>query len=409
VLTIPVLQVLFGVLSDRFGRKWPLVANLLLCATVQLGTSFVQTFRQFLAVRTLFGIAMGGVWGLASSTALENLPVEARGLASGVLQQGYAVGYLISAVLNLFLVPKTHYSWRVLFWCTAGISSFAATIRALIPESEVFLRAKAQDRALGDSTGKKTKVFIHQVGAMLRVHWRLCIYAILLMAGFNFLSHGSQDLYPTYLKTGKGFDNHHAIVATIIGNVGAITGGAIAGSISQHIGRRLTIILFVMLSGVFIPLWILPSGFNALSAGAFCVQFGVQGAWGVIPIQLAEMSPPGFRATFPGVAYQIGNMISAASAQIEAVGGQHLKTTIIKNGKPTVVPDYAKVQGMLLGGIATFVIFITVIGPENHGSNFEQQKTAFEEGGPTKKGQPHDEEKFPGLVETRSEEINDKL
>jgi SHS family lactate transporter-like MFS transporter len=139
-------------------------------------------------------------------------------------------------------------------------------------------------------------------------------------------------LYPTYLKTGKGFDNHHAIVATIIGNIGAITcvsrlylprahliissslnsGGAIAGSISQHIGRRLTIILFVLLSGVFIPLWILPSGFSALAAGAFCVQFGVQGAWGVIPIQLAEMSPPGFRATFPGVAYQIGNVCYSA-------------------------------------------------------------------------------------------------
>jgi SHS family lactate transporter-like MFS transporter len=177
------LQVIFGVLSDRFGRKWPLVANLLLCATVQLGTSFVQTFQQFLAVRTLFGIAMGGIWGLASSTALENLPVEARGLASGVLQQGYAVGYLFSAVLNLYLVPKTRYSWRVLFWTTAGISSFAAVIRALIPESEVFLRAKAQERVVGRSTRKKTKVFINQVGAMLKVHWGLCIYSVLLMAG----------------------------------------------------------------------------------------------------------------------------------------------------------------------------------------------------------------------------------
>jgi SHS family lactate transporter-like MFS transporter len=140
-------------------------------------------------------------------------------------------------------------------------------------------------------------------------------------------------LYPTYLKTGKGFDNYHASVATIIGNVGAITyvpysllpcawhaypfapfqsGGAIAGSISQHIGRRLTIILFVMLAGAFIPLWILPSGFKTLAAGAFCVQFGVQGAWGVIPIQLAEMSPPGFRATFPGLAYQLGNVCGPA-------------------------------------------------------------------------------------------------
>jgi MFS transporter, SHS family, lactate transporter len=124
---------------------------------------------------------MGGVWGLASSTALENLPVEARGLASGVLQQGYAVGYLISAVLNLYLVPKS--SWRALFWTTSSISVFAATIRALTPESEVFLRAKAQQRAQGGSTGKKTKVFMHQVGAMLREHWVLCIYAILLMAG----------------------------------------------------------------------------------------------------------------------------------------------------------------------------------------------------------------------------------
>ncbi|KAI0289826.1 MFS general substrate transporter [Russula brevipes] len=400
--------VIFGVLSDRFGRKWPLVANLLLCSVVQLGTSFVQTFHQFLAVRTLFGIAMGGIWGLASSTALENLPVGARGLASGVLQQGYAIGYLISAVMSLYLVPKTSHSWRALFWATSSISAFAAAIRAMVPESEVFLRAKAQERAKGSaSTGNKTRIFMRQVGAMLRVHWGLCVYAILLMAGFNFLSHGSQDLYPTYLKTSKGFDNYHAIVATIIGNVGAITGGALAGSISQHIGRRLTIILFVMLAGAFIPLWILPSGFKTLAAGAFCVQFGVQGAWGVIPIQLAEMSPPGFRATFPGLAYQLGNLLSAASAQIEAIGGDHLKTTIIEDGKRKVVPDYATVQGILLGSIAVFVIFITIIGPEKHGSNFELQKAAFEDG-ETDKEPTADAENLPGSSDARSEEISEK-
>jgi SHS family lactate transporter-like MFS transporter len=377
------------------------VANLLLCSSVQLGTSFVQSFQQFLAVRSLFGIAMGGVWGLASSTALENLPVEARGLASGVLQQGYAVGYLISALLNLFLVPKTHHGWRVLFWTTSGISAFAALIRALIPESEVFLRAQAQERSAGGSTTKKSKVFIRRVGEMLKQHWALCIYAVLLMAGFNFLSHGSQDLFPTYLKTSKGFDTRDAIVATIIGNCGAITGGAIAGTVSQHIGRRLTIIIFVFFAGAFIPLWILPSSFSGLSAGAFWVQFGVQGAWGVIPIQLAEMSPPGFRATFPGVAYQLGNMISSASAQIEAVGGAHLKKTVVRNGKVEVIPDYATVQGILLGAIATFVIIITTIGPENHGSSFEQQKTAFEAGAHA------DVEK--NRTDSRSEEIDEKL
>jgi len=220
---------------------------------------------------------------------------------------------------------------------------------------------------------------------MLKKHWMLCIYAVLLMTGFNFLSHGSQDLYPTYLKSNKGLSSHDATVATIIGNVGAVVGGAFAGYISQYIGRRLTIILFCLLIGVFIPLWIIPSTFSALAAGAFCIQFGVQGAWGVIPIQLAEMSPPAFRATFPGVAYQVGNMISSASAQIEATGGENLKTTLPridpKTGQPTVVPDYAEVQGILIGVVVAFVIFITLIGPENHAAHFEKAKTAFEEGG----------------------------
>jgi len=342
----------------------------------------VQTFQQFLALRSLFGVGMGGIWGLASATALENLPVEARGLASGVLQQGYAVGYLIAAVINLFLVPETSAGWRSLFWTASGISLFSAGIRALLPESQVFEAAKKHAEAAGVvSESKKTKIFLKETWAMLKTHWLLCIYAILLMTGFNFLSHGSQDLYPTYLEDSKNFSAHDATVATIIGNCGAIAGGAIAGWVSQYIGRRLTIVIFVLLVGAFIPLWILPSSFGALSAGAFCIQFGVQGAWGVIPIQLAELSPPAFRATFPGVAYQVGNMVSSASAQIEAVGGEHQRTTIIEGGKVTNIPNYAKVQGIFIGVIAAFVLIITIIGPENHSSHFEKHKAAFEEGG----------------------------
>jgi len=243
---------------------------------------------------------------------------------------------------------------------------------------------------------------------MLKKHWVLCVYAVLLMTGFNFLSHGSQDLYPTYLETTKNFDSYHATVATIIGNCGAITGGAIAGSASQFLGRRLTIIVFALIAGAFIPLWILPKTFGGLSAGAFWLQFGVQGAWGVIPIQLAEMSPPGFRATFPGVTYQLGNMVSSASAQIEATGGDHLKTTIIKNGRPTVVPDYARVQGILIGTVAVYIIILTIIGPENHGSNFEQDGVAFSEKAPnsTRLGvQAADDEE---LSDVRSEDLNEK-
>ncbi|KAL1741574.1 major facilitator superfamily domain-containing protein [Schizophyllum fasciatum] len=373
--------IIFGILSDRYGRKWPLVANLIIVAVLELGAGFMRTFREFLALRSLFGIGMGGIWGLAASTALENLPVEARGLASGILQQGYAVGYLLAAVVNLKLVPSTSETWRTLFWTAAGISFFAAIVRLLLPESEAFVRAREAKMAEGSDTGEsKTRLFLRETKQMLRQHWLLCIYAVLLMSGFNFLSHGSQDLYPTYLQVSKGFTDHQASIATIIGNCGAIAGGAIAGFISQYLGRRLTIIVFVCLIAAFIPLWILPNGFSALAAGAFCIQFGVQGAWGVIPIQLAEMSPPAFRATFPGVAYQLGNMVSSASAQIEATGGDHQRTTLKHPdgspaldpaGTPIEIPDYAKVQGILIGAVAAFVLLITVVGPERHGAHFE--------------------------------------
>lgn len=173
-------------LSDRFGRKWPLVFNLILVSILELGAGFVQTFHQFLAVRSLFGIGMGGVWGLATATALENLPVEARGLASGILQEGYAIGYLIAAVINLWLVPEVSAGWRSLFWTASGISLFAAFIRALLPESEVFLRAKSANRRNGKMTSKKTMIFVQETKSMLKTHWVLCIYAVLLMIGMLF-------------------------------------------------------------------------------------------------------------------------------------------------------------------------------------------------------------------------------
>lgn len=224
-----------------------------------------------------------------------------------------------AAVINLYLVPSVSAGWRALFWTAAGISAFGAFIRIITPESEIFLRAQRVRREQGETAGpSKWRVFMHETKEMLSRHWLLCIYAVLLMTGFNFLSHGSQDLYPTYLQVTKGFSSRLATKATIIGNCGAIAGGALAGFLSQYLGRRLTIVVFILLIGAFIPLWILPNTFGSLSAGAFCIQVGVQGAWGVIPIFLSEISPPAFRGTFPGVAYQLGNMVSSASSQIEA-------------------------------------------------------------------------------------------
>jgi MFS transporter, SHS family, lactate transporter len=199
-----------------------LVTNLLLICVLSLGTGFVQTFHQFLAVRSLFGIGMGGIWGLSSASALENIPAEARGLASGVLQQGYAVGYIVASILNLYLVPHT--TWRTLFWTGSGISAFAAMVRALLPESDIFLRARRERQAeTGKPAQSKSRIFIHEVGQMVRNHWLLCIYVVLFMSGVSFLSHGTQDLYPTYLQQNKGLTNFDATVATIIGNCGAIS------------------------------------------------------------------------------------------------------------------------------------------------------------------------------------------
>jgi len=180
---------------------------------------------------------MGGVWGLATSTALESIPVEARGVGSGIIQQGYHAGSIIATVINLYLVPRT--SWRALFWTASGISAFAAVFRALLPESEVFLRARREEEAeLEKPVQSKTGIFFHEVGQMLKHHWPRCIYVVLLMSGFGFLSHGSQDLYPTYLQVSKGLTRHNSMVATIIGGCGAIACvflfGMTSGRFSDH-------------------------------------------------------------------------------------------------------------------------------------------------------------------------------
>ncbi|KAH8914157.1 MFS general substrate transporter [Atractiella rhizophila] len=355
---------IFGVISDRYGRKWPLVVNLVIIAVLQLGTGFVDEWSAFLAVRSLFGIGMGGIWGLAASNGLENMPVEARGLFSGILQQGYACGYLIAAVVNLTLVHDKN-SWRPLFYLGSGLSLGGAVFRLLLPESEFFLKSKA-----AGNTGGKSKFFFQSVKAALKLHWQRCIFAVLLMSGFNFFSHGSQDLYPTYLKEAKLLSDHQAT-----GNCGAIVGGTLSGYLSQYFGRRLVIIGCCLWTACWIPLT-LPDTFGRLATGAFFVQSGVQGAWGVVPAYLQEISPPAFRATFPGVAYQLGNMVSSASSQIEATAGESSKTTV--HGK--VVPDYAKIQAIFIGIVAAWIIFWCLFGSEYHGSEFEKAKTAAEEG-----------------------------
>jgi len=193
--------IIFGTISDRYGRKWPLVCNLLLMSAFQLGAGFAQTFGQFLVLRSFSGIFIGGIWGVTTSNVLENVPLEARGFISGVLQQGYAAGYIIAAAVNLSIVPQAKGGWRALFWIACGLSFATASFRALLPESEHFLQAEKDDRTRRTT---KTERFSKEIKGTLKRDWLLCIYAVLLMGGLTFLSHASQDLYPTFFTDDEG-------------------------------------------------------------------------------------------------------------------------------------------------------------------------------------------------------------
>lgn len=284
----------FGLAGDQFGRKWPMVINMFVLGILQIATIYSATFQQFLAVRALFGLFMGGVYGNAIAMALENCPVEARGLMSGILQQGYSFGYVCAACANLGVGGEAE-SFKTVFWIAAGLSIGVGLIRIAFPESKQFRERKAAGQK-----GAAPGVFWQETKDMLKKEWRMCIYCIILMTWFNYYSHTSQDSYTTFMIDQKGLDNTGASVASILMKTGACVGGTILGYFSQWYGRRRTMVSAALMSALLIPAWILPTTEGGLSASGFMIQFFVQGAWGVIPIHLNELSPPAFRSSFPG-------------------------------------------------------------------------------------------------------------
>jgi putative sialic acid transporter len=352
----------FGLAGDRFGRKWPMVINMVVLGLLQIATIYSETFNQFLAVRSLFGLFMGGVYGNAIAMALENCPVNARGLMSGILQQGYAFGYVLAACVNLGVGGATN-SWKTVFWIGAGISIGVGIIRMLFPESRQFIEAR--------KAGKKARApgaFWAETKKMLAQEWRMTIYCIVLMTWFNYYSHTSQDSYTTFMLTQKHLTNSPATRASILMKTGACVGGTIIGYLSQFVGRRRAIIVSAIISALLIPAWIMPETERGLSASGFFLQFFVQGAWGVIPIHLNELSPPAYRSTFPGITYQIGNMISSPSAQIvNAIA----EGTMISTHKGERAPAYGPVMGIATAIIAMGIVVTTAVGPEKRGRHFE--------------------------------------
>ncbi|KAL0265186.1 hypothetical protein SLS55_001150 [Diplodia seriata] len=357
----------FGLAGDKFGRKWPMVLNMIILGILQIATIYSTTFNQFLAVRSLFGLFMGGVYGNAIAMALENCPINARGLMSGILQQGYSLGYVFAACANLGVGGATD-SWKTVFWIAAGISIGVGIIRIFFPESQQFIEAK--------KAGKKARApgaFWHETKVMLAQEWKLCIYCIILMTWFNYYSHTSQDSYTTFMLTQKELDNSGASRASILMKVGACVGGTIIGYLSQFVGRRRAIVVAALVSTCLIPAWILPEGERSLSATGFFMQFFVQGAWGVIPIHLNELSPPAFRSSFPGITYQLGNMISSPSAQIvNAIA----EKTFVKIANGDSVPAYGPVMGVATAIIAVGIAVTTAFGPEKRGRHFEAARVA---------------------------------
>jgi SHS family lactate transporter-like MFS transporter len=339
----PLGALIFGRLADRYGRRRILMIDVSLYSVLALACAFAPSLTVLLVLRALFGVAMGGEWGLGASLAMESIPARSRGIVSGILQSGYPCGYLLCAIAYGLLFNTI--GWRGMFVLGVLPALLVLYLRRSVPESPVFeQRARA---------GVQRGLF-----EAMRGHWRLFAYLIVTMAVFNAFSHGSQDLYPTFLTLQRHFDTHVVSLLTIVLNLGALVGGLAFGAWSERIGRRHAMTVACLLALPAIPLWSYGGSVLLLAIGAFWIQIAVQGAWGVVPGYLNELSPDDVRGTLPGFAYQLGNLIAAGTAYAlawiaQAHGG-----------------DYAFAQSAWIAGVVVVLALLTWFGPEAHGARF---------------------------------------
>ena len=301
LLTRPLGALVFGLLSDRYGRRVPLMADVIFFSIVEVLCGFAPNYATFLVLRTLYGIGMGGEWGVGASLAMESAPSRLRGVLSGFLQSGYSMGYLLAAVAARFVMPSL--GWRWMFWIGGIPALLALYIRTKVPESEAWHQHK-----------------LPTVGAILKStahYWRRFLFLIVLMTLMMFLSHGTQDLYPDFLKTVHHIPPAHVSYIAILYNIGAIVGAIIFGQLSEITGRRKAMVGALALSLIVIPFWAFGWTPIVLAVAAFIMQMGVQGAWGIIPAHLTEVSPDSARGLIPGLAYQLGILFAAPTNSIE--------------------------------------------------------------------------------------------
>lgn len=347
----PIGALLFGRAAEKYGRKPVLMINILFFSFFELCTAAAPSLTVFLILRVIYGVAMGGVWGVASSLAMETIPDRSRGLMSGIFQAGYPFGYLLAGVVYGLLFNVV--GWRGMFVIGAVPIFLLPFIYFKVQESPVWLAARERH----ESTA---------LLPVLKTHWKLCVYLVILMAAFNFFSHGTQDLYPTFLKVQHGFDAHTVSIIAICYNIASIVGGVTFGTLSERIGRKKAIIIAALLSLPVLPLWAFAGGSWTLGLGAFLMQFMVQGAWGVIPSYLTELVPANTRAVLPGFVYQLGNLIASVNATLQAYIAE-------SHGH-----NYGLAMAMVAGTVAIVISVLVFFGRDTRGQVINPASNAKE-------------------------------
>jgi SHS family lactate transporter-like MFS transporter len=343
LVTRPIGAMIFGMMADRMGRRIPLILNILLYSLLSVASGLAPDFRAFLTLRMLFGVALGGQWGVGASLALESVSVKSRGIVSGILQSGYAMGNLLAAIAYRTVYPA--YGWRALFLLGGLPALLSLFVLARVNESPVWHEHRTQDwRAYA---------------RLALPNWKRFLYLVALMATVALISHGTQDMYPTFLQQSRHFTPQHTADITIASMISACLGSLFIGYISERVGRRRALVIAAVGGLVLVPLWIGAPDPALIVTGAVAMQFFVQGTGGVIPAQFNELTPGELRGFFPGLAYQLGIVCSSGITYAEAVLGEHF--------------SYGQAMGILVAIIFAGAIFVFALGPEKKGASFAKE------------------------------------
>ena len=336
----PVGAFLFGLMADRYGRRLPLMIDVIAFSTLSVASGLAPNFTTFLVLRALFGIAMGGEWGAGASLVMEKVSPRWRGLLSGILQQGYTTGNLLASLAYFLIVPR--FGWRALFFLGGAPALLALFIRSKVKESEVWER-----------THRKEWI---QLWTVIKSNLTTFFYLVLFLTFMGFCGHGTQDMYPTFLKTQRGFSAQGAAVMTMIANLGALVGGVLVAMISDRAGRRRSIVCGLGIAILVIPLWVFSPSTAMLALGAFLIQFGVHGAWGVVPAHISELVPDQIRGFMPGFAYQCGILLAGTITYLQALFGS--------------ATSYSNAMALTALAVFASTAVVVSVGPEKRGVVF---------------------------------------